>query len=62
MVVEIVAANSTVSHCDEMAMKGPDDSNQIAAVLNLAGIFRRFSFGFVGPVGDGFDGHDRPPG
>ena len=42
MVVEIVAANSTVSHGVEMAMKGPDDSYQIAAVLNLAGSFAAF--------------------
>ena len=53
MVVEIVATNSAVSHGDQMAMKGPDDGDQVAAVLNLVGIFRRFSFGFVGPIGDG---------
>jgi hypothetical protein len=61
VVVETVAANATVPHCDEMAMKGPDDCDQIAAILNLIRILCCTSFGFVGTIGNGFDGHDRPP-
>ena len=55
MIVETVAANAAVSHGKKMAMKTTDDGDEVHAVLNLVGIICRFSFGFVGTIGNGLD-------
>ena len=40
-----------VSHRKKMAMKRPDNGDEVHAVLNLIGIGCCFSLGFVGAIG-----------
>ena len=50
-----------VSHGEQVPMKTTDDGDQVHPVLNFIGIAMPPLFGFVGAVGNGFCGHDRPP-